>query len=63
MMPHRKHIEEDVFQTSMHEHVGKQLIELEVRSHEEMQAQEVVKVDAIAHEHDLCQVHQQVDND
>ena len=46
----------------MHEHVCHELVEMEVRRHEEMESQHVVQVNAFHLEHQKCQEHQRVYN-
>ena len=43
--PQGEHVEEDVLDIGMHEHVGEKLIEMEVLRHEEMEAKEVAPGD------------------
>ena len=45
--PEGEHVEEQVFPTAMHEHVGEELVNLEIGGHEEVQTEDVVEVGAL----------------
>ena len=49
--PQRKHIEEDVCEVAVHEHIGHELVYAEVGSHEEVESEYVVEVNARHRQH------------
>jgi len=45
--PYGKHIEEQMRETAVHKHIGKELVEIEVAGHKEVQAEHVIQVNTI----------------
>ena len=60
--PQREHVEQYVREVGVHEHVGEQLVKAEIGRKEEVQAEQIVEVDALACEHPGGEEHQDVDN-
>lgn len=60
--PYGKHVEENVLEVGVHEHIGNQLEQLEVRCHEEMQSKDIIQVYSISFRHNASKEAKDVDD-
>ena len=60
--PQGKHVEEQMRESGMHEHISEELIYLEIARKEEVKSKHAVQVDALTAEHPCGGEHKHIDN-